>query len=85
MSKAICFIPNTGKRGAPLYMTQFCGPVEKGIMLQLTQWVGEGGINCPGYIELTEADATRLQAQLALWLLTVRCGEVLKSDSLSTS
>jgi hypothetical protein len=73
MSTEIAIIPRTGTDDVPLQITQFCGPSKKGIMLQLTQ--GTGGMDCPGYIQLTRHDAWQLMIQLAYFAYQTQRGE----------
>lgn len=80
MSKTLGTLPKTGRDDVPLTITQFCGPTNKGMMVQLTQ--GVGGQDCPGYIELTEYDAWRLFSRLEGWFLD---NKKVKNDSLSTT
>jgi len=70
MSTELCVIPRTGTQDVPLYVTQFCGPVKKGIMLQLTQ--GEREMDCPGFIQLTQHDVERLLPYLASFVRATR-------------
>lgn len=80
MSTEIAIIPRTGVDEVPLQVTEFCGPAKKGMMLQLTQGIGDQ--YCPGYIELTECDAWRLLSHLEGWLLD---SKEVKDDSLSAT
>jgi hypothetical protein len=60
-------IPHTGKKDVELQITQFAGPIERGVMLQLTQGFGQA-LDEPGFIELMRGDAQRLIPILVSWL-----------------
>lgn len=65
MSGVIRTIQSTGKGDRELELSEFCGPAGKGIMLQITQ--GFGGLNEPGFIQLTIGDVTMLISELNKW------------------
>jgi len=61
-------IPNTGRTGAELGITEFHGPHDA-TMIQLTQGFGsEIGPDEPGFIHLSANDAYRLMGALATWV-----------------
>ena len=66
MSKELSIIFPTGLHDVPLHITQFCGPVKHGLMLQLTQYNED--VQSAHYITLTEVDAIRLMVQLEEWI-----------------
>ena len=68
MSTELASIPNTGTHNVPLYITEFCGPIKHGLMLQLTQEDEEE--YHPRYIQLTETDAIQLMVRLEEWIYT---------------
>ena len=76
MSKTLGTMPKTGRDDVPLTITQFCGPTNKGMMLQLTQ-DQKDQTGCehgyygyyPGYIQISKHDAQWLLLLLEVWLL----------------
>jgi len=66
MSFQITTINKSGPYEADLDITSFCGSKEKGMCLQLTQ--GLGGLDTPGYIQLTKDDARTLINVFNKWL-----------------
>ncbi len=66
MSIEFMSLKNTGKDDQLLQVVEFHGGKNRGKMLQLTQ--GIGGINTPGYIQLTKKDVYELRNKLSLWL-----------------
>jgi len=66
MSFQITTINKSGPNELDLDVTSFSGGKEKGMCVQLTQ--GMGGLDTPGYIQLTREDARTLIHVLNKWL-----------------
>ena len=70
MSTEIAVVKGTGREGVDLSFTQFGGPAEKGLMMQLKQ--GSGDIQTSRYIQLTRTDAMAVVVELRDWINNTR-------------
>jgi hypothetical protein len=69
MSTELGIIDKSGTNGVQLQITQFDGPADLGLMLQLTQGLGFE-LDDSGFIQLTRKDVEELIPVLLSWLNT---------------